>query len=59
MSVLKRLFEIAAFSTGSLVPKDDAELIEKCCSESPSLLLVVESDQPPEKESIPNSIRGE
>lgn len=59
MSVLKQFFQIAAFSTGSQLPKDEAELIEKCCGESPSLLPVVESELPPEKESIPNSISGE
>lgn len=59
MSVLKRFFQIAAFSTGSQPPQDEAELIEKCCGESPSLLPVIESEPHPEKESIPNRISGE
>jgi len=59
MSKLKRLFQIAAFSTGSQLPQNETELIEKYCGEALSLLPVIEAEPPHEKESIPNSISDE
>lgn len=59
MSKLKRLFQIAAFSTDSQLPQNEIELIGKCCDEPLSLLPVVEAELPDEKESIPNSISDE
>lgn len=59
MSVLNKRFQVAAVSTGNQLPKREAERIERCCGESPSLLRLVDWEQPPEKESIPNSVSGE